>query len=55
MSEHRLSDLGPYWVQFIERMVESDRYANASEVVSAALRLLEEREHKWKPCGREKE
>lgn len=36
--------LDPHCEDFIHQMVESGRYPNTSEVVRAALRLLEERE-----------
>ena len=36
--------LGDYLTDFVDRQVELGRYASASEVVRAGLRMLEERE-----------
>ncbi|MHB8520043.1 MAG: type II toxin-antitoxin system ParD family antitoxin [Limisphaerales bacterium] len=36
--------LTDYWQDFINRMIESGRYNNRSEVIRAGLRVLEERE-----------
>lgn len=36
--------LTSYWQDFINRMIESGRYNNRSEVIRAGLRSLEERE-----------
>ncbi len=36
--------VGSYFERFIKKQIESGRYANASEVVREALRLMEERE-----------
>ena len=37
-------NLTEHWDQFVERQVASGRYSNASEIVCASLRLLEEQE-----------
>lgn len=39
-------DLGQHFQAFIDEQIAQGRYASASEVVGAALRLLEERETK---------
>lgn len=44
MSRNTSITLGDHFVRFIERQVEAGRYGSASEVVRAALRLLEEHE-----------
>jgi putative addiction module CopG family antidote len=36
--------IGPHFEALIQRLIESGRFANASEVVRAGLRLLEEQE-----------
>ncbi|MHC1744158.1 MAG: type II toxin-antitoxin system ParD family antitoxin [Syntrophobacteraceae bacterium] len=36
--------IGTYFERFVKKQIESGRYANASEVVREALRLMEERE-----------
>lgn len=37
--------LKPEYQQFIQSQIEKGNYANVDEVISAAFRLLEEREH----------
>jgi antitoxin ParD1/3/4 len=44
MVENTSIFLGDHFKGFVERQVRSGRYGSASEVVSASLRLLEERE-----------
>ena len=39
-----MSHLLRYWQQFVDRLIESGRYNNQSEVIRAGLRALEERE-----------
>ena len=38
--------MGSYFDQFIQNMLRDGRYKNASEVIRAGLRLLEEEEQK---------
>lgn len=38
--------LGNYFDQFVQSQVSAGRYQNVSEVIRAALRLLENEEHK---------
>jgi len=38
--------LGDHFASFVERQVSEGRYSNASDVMRAALRLLEEHESK---------
>ncbi|TBR58179.1 CopG family transcriptional regulator [Westiellopsis prolifica IICB1] len=38
--------LKPEDEQFIQSQIETGKYANAQEVISAAFKLLEEREHR---------
>ena len=43
--------LTPHWEGFIRQLLESGRYNNASEVVRAALRKLQEVEGESFPAG----
>jgi antitoxin ParD1/3/4 len=44
MNKNTSISLGPHFTEFVEQQVEEGRYASASEVVRAGLRLLEEHE-----------
>lgn len=46
MSKNTSITLGSYFDQFIQGILKEGRYKNASEVVRAGLRLLEEEEQK---------
>ncbi|WP_236973991.1 type II toxin-antitoxin system ParD family antitoxin [Membranihabitans maritimus] len=46
MSKNTSISLGSYYDQFIQSILQEGRYKNASEVVRAGLRLLEEEEKK---------
>ncbi len=46
MSKNTSILLGDYFNQFINKLVESGKYASASEVVRAALRMFEEEQVK---------
>jgi antitoxin ParD1/3/4 len=46
MTKSNSVTVGDYFAEFIERQVAQGRYASASDVVTAGLRLLEEHEAK---------
>lgn len=46
MSKNTSITLGTYFDQFIQNVLKEGRYKNASEVIHAGLRLLEEEEQK---------
>lgn len=46
MNKNTSISLGSYFDQFIQSRISQGRYKNASEVVRAGLRLLEEEENK---------
>lgn len=46
MSKNTSITLGSYFDQFIQSTLREGRYKNASEVIRAGLRLLEEEERK---------
>ena len=46
MSKNTSISLGDYFDDFVKQSVSEGRFKNASEVIRAGLRLLEEEEHK---------
>ncbi|MEI6142370.1 MAG: type II toxin-antitoxin system ParD family antitoxin [Mariniphaga sp.] len=46
MSRHTSISIGEYFDSFIQNRISAGRYKNASEVVRAGLRLLEEEENR---------
>ncbi|HHJ40312.1 MAG: antitoxin [Methylothermaceae bacteria B42] len=46
MSKNTSITLGPHFEDFINRQLKTGRFSSASEVIRAALRLLEEEETK---------
>ena len=44
MSKNSSVAIGDYFADFIERQIAQGRYGSATDVVTAGLRLLEERE-----------
>ncbi len=46
MSKNTSFSIGEYFSDFVETQVKEGRYSSASDVVRAALRLLEEQEAK---------
>ena len=46
MSRNTSISIGDYFDSFIQNRISADRYKNASEVVRAGLRLLEEEENR---------
>ena len=46
MGRNTSVSLGDYFEDFVEHSIAAGRYSNASEVIRAGLRLLEEEENK---------
>ena len=44
-------NLGPHFDRFVQEKLTEGRYQNASEVVRAGLRLLEDAEATWPATG----
>ena len=49
MSKNTSFSIGEYFSDFVETQVKEGRYSSASDVVLAALRLLEEQEARLAP------
>jgi antitoxin ParD1/3/4 len=49
MGQNTAPDLGEHFTAFVEQQVATGRYASASEVVRAGLRLLEEQDARLAP------
>jgi antitoxin ParD1/3/4 len=52
MTKHTSITLGPHFLDFVDEQVASGRFASASEVVRAGLRLLEEHEERRTALGK---
>ena len=48
MGRNTSVSLGDYFENFVDGSISEGRYKNASEVIRAGLRLLEEEDHKFK-------
>jgi antitoxin ParD1/3/4 len=46
MNKNTSISLGPHFSGFVEKQLDDGRYASASEVIRAGLRLLEEHEQR---------
>lgn len=46
MGKNTSVTLGEHFEQIIERTIQTGRYSNASEVIRAGLRMIDERERK---------